>query len=266
MAFPVRKQKFSYSSVPQDWFDNNTVLSSFWNALSLTFPEGEKFFVASVKHYQNQITNEELKEDIRNFIGQEAAHGKEHRALNKALKEQGFTNIETLEKEVRDILKVANKLPPNVKLAITCALEHFTAMLAEQIILDPYHLQRIDKSIKKLWMWHAIEESEHKHVAFDVYEEVCGSYAIRAFTMFIVSIALGLVVFTFQLRLLGQVYHLFDSDGWNGMYKYFFGEAGLIEALGPQYFEYYVPGFHPNKNDDPTLIKERERLIRRLYA
>lgn len=265
--FPVRRQKFSFNSLPVNWFDKNEVLTGLWNALSLTFPEGETFFVRSVRPFQLTVKDEVLRQEIRNFIGQEAAHGKEHRVLNKALNDQGFKNIDQLEDEVRILLKAANKhLPANVKLAATCALEHFTAILAEQLILDDSHLKNMDKSIRDLWIWHAVEESEHKHVAFDVYQEVYGDYVVRVATMLLASVILGLVVFNFQFRLLSQIHHQFDIVGWTNTFKYLFTEEKLAIRLLPMYLDYFKKDFHPSDNDTEELLQLREELISKVYG
>ena len=50
-----------------------------------------------------------------------------------------------------------------------CALEHFTAILAHQLLGNPRHLAGADPESAALWRWHAIEEIEHKGVAYDTW-------------------------------------------------------------------------------------------------
>ena len=75
---------FDPSLVPRDWCNGDEFTTTFMNALSLLFPEGEQFFVESVKHMQARITSPELQRRVAGFIGQEAMHGREHRAFNEA--------------------------------------------------------------------------------------------------------------------------------------------------------------------------------------
>ncbi len=267
--FPVRKQNFKFNSkiTPKDWYGNNIVLTSMWNALSITFPEGESFFVRSVKYYQKQITDEYLKVSVKNFIGQEAMHGKEHRVFNKMLKEHGYDNVAQLEKEVKVILRLANKvLPRNIQLAATCALEHFTAILAEQLIENKEHQKQIHDSLKPLWLWHAVEESEHKHVAFDVYEQIEGSYAVRVGVMIATTALLAAAVSMFQWRLLKNKNEHYNEDAWKKAVDYLLFEPGLFVEIAPKYFEYFKPNFHPNNKDTAFLFEKRDKILSKLTS
>ena len=64
-------------------------------------------------------------------------------------------------------------LSPLARLAATVALEHLTAILAAAL-LDGRSgsLAGADPRVAELWRWHAVEETEHKSVAFDVYAVV----------------------------------------------------------------------------------------------
>lgn len=263
--FSIRKQNYKFDSktTPKYWYSNNPVLTSLWNSLSLTFPDGEKFFVRAVRHYNGAILDPNLLEDIKIFTGQEAAHGKEHRALNKMLYEQGYENVEDLEKQVKALLEFANRnLPMPVQLAATCALEHFTAILAEQLILDKNHRDLIHESMRDLWLWHAVEESEHKHVAFEVYEKSVGSYWLRVLVMLAVSIILVAVISKLQFELLKLDGNLFNKGSWAETIKYLYSDPGLFTNLVVPYSEYFNPKFHPNKKDTYDLISERNKILK----
>lgn len=261
MSIEIRKPKFDFNNVPKNWYKDNPVLTAFWNSFSLTFPEGEKFFVKSVKYYEDQIFDELLKSDIRSFIGQEAQHGKQHRAFNKMIKYHGYSNVEELESVVILLLKTANKiLTPEMKLAVTCALEHFTALLGEQLLTDERHQCNIDSNIKDLWMWHALEEIEHKSVAYNVYVETKGTYFIRVLTMIIVSAILTLAILSIWAVMLSDKKiskkHLAET------YDCLFStKTGLFPKLTKQYLDYYHPSFHPSWNRSDKLIKSwKEKL------
>ena len=168
--------------MPKYWWDNDPAKTLLLAALSASFPPGERFFIDSVRHYQKEITDPELKAAVRAFIGQEAHHSKEHEALNGYMQARGI-NLKRLEREVMWLMNVLRKrLSPERQLAHTVAVEHFTALMAEEFLLKYDALEEMDPRMAPIWAWHAIEESEHKAVAFDVYQQVSGNYLIRAGT------------------------------------------------------------------------------------
>ena len=161
---------FDPAAVPRDWYGDDPFISTHLDALSLLFPEGERFFVESVKQLRHLIEDEGLRERVTGFIGQEAMHGKEHRAFNEMLVGHGYEAAPKVDRWLRGFLQMVRKvLPKRSQLAATCALEHFTAIMAERLLRDERMREPMHPSIRPLWMWHALEESEHKAVAFDVY-------------------------------------------------------------------------------------------------
>lgn len=262
--FPVRRQNFVFTNLTKHWFADNKVLTSFWNALSITFPEGERFFVRSVKPFQNEVRYPDLQNDIKNFIGQEAQHGKEHHKLNGLFRTQ--TEVE-LEQLVTKILKTAeNHLPLSFRLAATCALEHFTALLAEELILEKRNQELFHHAVKDLWLWHAVEESEHKHVAYNVFQEKYGNYLTRIAIMVIVSAILASIVLYFQYRILKDEKELPTKEEWIRSFKYFFIEEKLFTNMLPAYLSYFFIDFHPNKNNTLVLLSERDKIIKQINA
>lgn len=271
MTFPIRKQNFKFDNVPKNWYANNPVITNMWNALSITFPEGEMYFVKSVKQFEMFISDTTLKTDIKNFIGQEAMHGKEHRALNKMLFEQGYSNVYELEDMVKYLLRGANKiLPGEVNLAITCALEHFTAILAEQLLTNKNHQENICQDLKKLWLWHALEESEHKHVAFDVYNKLGGFYIVRVLAMLLATFILFAVISWFQVMLLHKQGKLGSIFAWQEAFDYLWkinlnkpsNQWGLFSSLIIPWLKYFKYNFHPNDLDTPEFIAAKEKVLK----
>jgi len=163
--------EFDPASVSRYYYDNNPFHSTFMTALSALFPEGESFFVESVRAYRDQITDPVLKAQVSGFIGQEAMHSKEHKAFNDAATAQGYP-VQKMDAELGKVLALGQKvLPKPVQLAITVALEHYTAIIAEMLLRDEDVQRRFSPEMFKLWAWHALEENEHKVVAYDVYEK-----------------------------------------------------------------------------------------------
>src|SRR2546423_13806722 len=151
--------------VPRDWCAGDAYQTTFMLALSLLFPEGERFFVESVKQHASCVTTDALRRDVAGFIGQEAMHGREHRAFNELIVAHGYTAAPKIDAALGRLLRFVRRvLSPRSQLAVTCALEHFTAMLAEQLLASDKMRSNIDPSVRRLWIWHALEESEHKAV------------------------------------------------------------------------------------------------------
>ncbi|MFO0590882.1 MAG: metal-dependent hydrolase [Polyangiaceae bacterium] len=262
---PKRKLDFDFDpdTIPRDYYAEDPIKSLVMTALSLVFPEGERFFVDSVAHYRDRINDPELAEAVKGFIAQEGMHSRAHMAFNEMARRQGLDVAVDLERRVKQLLWAPRKKAPReARLAVTCALEHFTAILAEQLLSDKDHRESLHPSVRDLWIWHALEESEHKAVAFDVFEEVSGSYALRVRVMVVATLFfIGFVGYS-HLRLLKARGLLGDVRGQLRTIDYLWGRRGLFRRLVPAYLEYFRPSFHPNDRDTTALLATwRERLF-----
>ncbi len=178
----TRRIAFSYppASLQRHYVNGDLVMSHVVSVLSAMFPPGEDFFVRSVKAHADQITDPELKEQVAGFIGQEVTHGREHRELNKRLQEMGYPTHRVSRMAKAGLLRNEKLFPAKVQLAMTAALEHYTATLAETLLTDPRAQELLGASeVRSMLLWHALEESEHKAVAFDVYRQVVGDEKFR---------------------------------------------------------------------------------------
>lgn len=194
----TRRIRFSYPTggMNRHYVDGDLVMSHVVAVLSATFPEGEEFFVRSVRNFKDDVThNAELKSQVAGFIGQEVTHGREHRALNERLQQMGYPT-----RPVDRFVWFAftqffeRVLPKRAQLAITAALEHYTATLAEILLHKPEAQALLGETeVRSMLLWHALEESEHKAVAFDVYRAVGGKEWMRILTMRLIS--LGFLLF-----------------------------------------------------------------------
>ncbi|MCW2787601.1 MAG: hypothetical protein JWP74_4118 [Marmoricola sp.] len=186
----TRRIAFSYKtgSRHQHYVAGDLVMSHAVAVLSGMFPEGEDFFVRSVRDRKPQVSDPELLQQVAGFIGQEVTHGREHRDLNDRLAEMGYRSVK-VDRHVKWLLGLGDRLlSKNQRLAITAALEHYTATLAECLLGKPEAQELLGEGeVRSLLLWHALEESEHKSVAFDVYRAAGGSEALRIWTMRIVS-------------------------------------------------------------------------------
>jgi predicted metal-dependent hydrolase len=265
-SVPTRRISFeeSLQSLPKHFAaDGDLILSHLAASLSAVFPDGEDFFVRSVRHYRGEITDPELKKQVAGFIGQEALHGREHRAFNARLAELGYPT-KTFEKLTRKGLELRERIaPPAANLAATAALEHFTATLAE-LVLSNEEVQGLfgHDEVRNLFLWHALEESEHKAVAFDVYKKVGGTERMRVFTMkairlgFVVGMAAQIVV-----SLLGDK-ATYKPGVLRKSLRNLRHSPLLTRELWDQLKDYDRRDFHPDDRDTDGLVEEwRERLF-----
>ncbi|MDP2228334.1 MAG: metal-dependent hydrolase [Moraxellaceae bacterium] len=256
----VRRMDFDFAGVPRYWVDNTPFLTHMLNALSATFPVGERFFVESVRHYRDRISDPQLKKEVSAFIGQEAMHAKEHDSYNQYARAHGI-DLERIEKEIAGRIAFLQKnATPEHQLAVTCALEHFTAIMAEGFLDNPEMFEKMDPAMVKLWLWHAVEENEHKGVAFDVYQEQVGDYWLRVRVMALTTVMFTVNQARFQARLLREDGELKPAAWLKGMNR-LWGRRGWFRQMIPAYFEYYRPDFHPWQSDTRALLDHWKREL-----
>ncbi|MBK8254175.1 MAG: metal-dependent hydrolase [Polyangiaceae bacterium] len=261
-----RKVDFDFDpqKVPVNYYGDDPIQTLVMTALSNVFPEGERFFVDSVMYYKEAFENDpELSEAVKGFAGQEGYHARAHTAFNTMARAQGLEVAVDLERKVKHLLRFRKKdAPPEARLAVTCALEHFTAIMAEQLLTDEEHRNRLHPSVRDLWVWHALEESEHKAVAFDVFNRVCGSYAVRARVMILTTLFfVGFVTYS-HLRMCKARGVLGDVRGHLRNIDYLWIRKGLFRKLIPAYLDYFRPNFHPNSRNTHSLLHSwRDRLF-----
>lgn len=253
----TRRIRFSYrtGTLGQHYVAGDLVMSHAVAVLSGMFPEGEDFFVRSVRDHHDQIGDPELRRQVAGFIGQEVTHGREHRDLNQRLAEMGYRSLK-VDRHVAWLLGLGDRfLPGKHRLAITAALEHYTATLAECLLEKPEAQALLGETeVRSLLLWHALEESEHKAVAFDVYRAVGGGEWLRRQTMRTVSTIFVLeVVLQTALSLLRDraTYHpaRLARSLW-ALRRSPFLSREIFRTLR----SYNRRGFHPDDIDATALI------------
>lgn len=255
------RQNFDFSDIPEKWMGNSEYLTNMMNSLSILFPEGEQFFVDSVRSFRKEINDKNLQKNISGFIGQEAMHSLEHEQFNNFLKQHNFP-VEETEKHLKTLLLMLKKLPPRHQLAITCALEHLTAIMADMILNKEDLRGRIDSSMKDLWTWHAIEEIEHKGVAFDVFKNVNGTYNERVFYQILSTFTL----ITFTGYIMSYYYvknpeKIKIKDIYQGI-KLTWGVKGAFTSIIPNWLKYFRKDFHPWDEENQYLIDQYSEQVR----
>jgi predicted metal-dependent hydrolase len=259
---PVRRMDFEFDdAIPKYWFDNNPFLTMLLTGLSCVFPEGERMFMRSVRNYQDKITDPELLKEVRAFIGQEAHHGKEHQEFNEFMARKGLPIEKIMAFVAQGIAFEEKNLSKERMLAKTCALEHFTAMFAEVVLEHPEFLDSMDERLKPLWLWHAIEESEHKSVAFDVYQQQVGNYWIRVSEMAFTSVFFTFFTGLHTVQLLRATDEQRNFKAIAQGLNVLLGRKGFFRGMMPQYLAYYRPDFHPAQRDSSALRAKGLRLL-----
>jgi predicted metal-dependent hydrolase len=260
----TRRIRFEYpsGSLQRHYVDGDLVMSHVVAVLSAMFPEGEDFFVRSVRRFADRVSDPELKQQVAGFIGQEVTHGREHRELNERLAQMGYPTRRVDRMVKRSLAFQFRVLPRLMPLAITAALEHYTATLAETLLTDPRAQALLGETeVRSMLLWHALEESEHRAVAFDVYRAAGGSERMRIWTM-------RTVTFTFLLGVLGHTVAslLGDRAAYNPVRL-----LRSIAALRHSPFlsgkvirrlhDYNRVGFHPDDNDNTELLEHWRREL-----
>ncbi len=258
-AVPIRAMEFDgwLADVPRHFArDGDLMLSHLLTVLSSTFPAGESYFVRSVEAVRDRITDPGLRREVEGFIGQEAMHGQEHAVFNDRMAELGYP-VRPIGVYVRKLHWVRERfLSEKTNLAITAALEHYTATLAETLLGEPEARESIGHDgARHLFLWHALEEAEHKAVAFDVYRHVGGTERTRIITMWmihlnflletsiwtVISLGLDPAARCHPVRLLRSLWRLRRSP---------FVSLRAVRQL----FRYHRRGFHPCDCDSSELI------------
>lgn len=249
----------NFNSESRYWMGNSPFLTHSMNALSSLFPQGERFFVDSVRYFRDRA-DQDLLEDIRGFIGQEAMHSREHEKMNEwSLDSESLG--ERLNLQLKSILDVAKKLPEHHQLAITCALEHITAMMADMLIERDDVREMMSEEMQELWTWHAVEEAEHKAVTYDLYSTIGGNYATRVAYLAASTAALFVVAsaFTAQMMIEDRK-NISFLDSMKGL-NIFFGWRGAFSSLAIDWLSYMKPGFHPNDKSSSNAITKGKDLL-----
>jgi predicted metal-dependent hydrolase len=240
-----------FSRVPRHWMANNATATAISNGVNLLFPHGERFFVRSVKHFLDQIDDPVLRAAIKGFFGQEGRHAHAHDRVNAILRAQGYEVDRFLASYQRVASFIEAHTPPKLNLAITAAMEHFTAILAEGAFKHGI-LDLAVPEMRQLLAWHAAEEIEHKAVAFDVLQTIDPSYALRMAGLAYATVLLGGFWIWGTASLLRQ-----ERIGGLGAVRQL-REQGRRDPIVRRVFlrgirEYIRKSFHPNQNPNGEL-------------
>jgi len=249
-----------------DWHVLGAHMTQFMNALSLFFPAGERMFIDAVRDYRDEIPDPDLKKAATAFIGQEAIHSREHQEYNKLMERSGLP-ADTLDEFVWSLLNfIKKRTPRSTPLSATIALEHFTALMGNSILDNSHVMEGSQEDYKRMWQWHALEEVEHKAVAFDVWEKCVGrgpaAYAHRAFGMVMATTIFWPLVAYFYARMVSSSKEC-KKEGWRGhltVFNTLFGRPGVLRQQLPEWAAYFRYSFHPWQQNNSHHLKLIDEL------
>ena len=265
LSITPRDRRFGREvAAPRLWHGGSVEATAIYNALSTTFPEGEAFFVESVRAFREGAPPK-LAEEIKGFTTQEAIHSREHDAFNKRATQSGY-DLTKLEAQVEKRLAITREKPPIVSLAATMALEHFTAILAHQLLANPKHLEGAEKETADLWRWHAVEEIEHKGVAYDTWLHATRNWPRRKRWKLKAKVMLY-ATRNFVVDRTAGALELMRQDGvtgfeaWRRLLWNLWIRPGMFRKIAGAWLKFFLPGFHPWNEDDRYLLRRYEASI-----
>lgn len=250
----------------RNWFAGDIAKTSMIDAMSIFLPEGERFFIRSLKHYSGKLKDKALSKEINGYAVQEAFHTREHEDYNRAIASLGY-DVAEMERPIGQALGLLKN--PLYRLAATCAIEHLTASFSSALLRRPHLMDGAHPAYRRLWMWHALEELEHKAVALDVLN--AATKDISSFKRYWLRVwAMNAVLAPFLLIFLRNVRIYVRADGvkpgfrfWAKFFWANFGKPGLLRHTAAPLLRYYTPWFDPRNGDDSKLIaRGREWLDR----
>lgn len=265
----LHPRKFKISrpvNMQRHWMNGDPVATAFFNNLSISFPYFEIFMINSLKPWREHVSPM-MQSEIDAFTQQELNHSNEHVAFNRGMEKTGFDASLTL-KKINIIMKSLNDRDDIFKLQMTVCMEHLTAIISSELLTHPYHLEGAEPELKKLWLWHATEEIEHKAVAFNILQEVTKDWSSLRRWASRSAIYTALSYRFIVNRIIGQM-ALLKQDGYTtrqafialmryGLGKNIHGQNGLMRNLIGPWAQIYKFNFHPWKIDDSHLIAKGE--------
>ena len=254
----VRDRRFGRGAVQERWWAGGDPIATAWfNALSATFPRGETLFVDAVKAFRADAPPQ-LAAEIRAFVKQEVNHTREHLAFNRAAEAAGY-DLSRIDAWVEEMIGRIYRRPKHGWLAVTIALEHFTAMFSHEFLAHPEHFAGAESEQAALWRWHAVEEIEHKGVAYDTWLHATRSWS-RWKRWKVKSVLMLVITRRFVMHRFRDAGALLAQDGITGwrakalLIWYLVGRPGILRRVFPAWCAYFLPGFHPWNQDDRALI------------
>jgi predicted metal-dependent hydrolase len=238
-------------ALAQDWAGGSPFITAIYNALSMTFPLGEQFFIDNVRYYAERIDDHKLRREIGAFCAQEGFHRREHQSYNEVMCRVRGYDHDRLEAPLRNHMEfISARVSRRRLLAATVACEHITAIFAREILTNPEWTANMPPAMRQLWLWHALEETEHKSVAFDVYRAIGGDEKMRRRALIVTSVHLVTTVLRMAFAMLRHDGQLWRWRTWRDCWQFLLGKHSFLRAVRRNWQAYFRAGFHPWQQPD----------------
>ncbi|MFH4156540.1 metal-dependent hydrolase [Acinetobacter bereziniae] len=268
---PIRHMKFDFDPAKLDhrFYMDAELASAYFASLSIFLTRGEDLVIDTARYHRDFITDPLLKQRVTSLIGQEAIHSKMHEELNEA-----YLIRDLPVKLFRTWAGWAfeygfERLPQPMKLSLMAGIEHFTAVLAEYMMNhEEIFFRSQDEKQRAIWMWHMLEESEHKDIAFDVFQELSNNYLLRIAGFFpaLITILVLISAASFLVPFYRNPKNLISLRYWSEIpynFRLIFGlKHGVYGSSFKHIFDYLRPNFHPNDHDTSEFLEYyKEKLL-----
>jgi predicted metal-dependent hydrolase len=268
---PIRHMKVDFDPAKLDhrFYMDAELASAYFASLSIFLTRGEDLVIDTARYHRDFITDPLLKQRVTSLIGQEAIHSKMHEELNEA-----YLIRDLPVKLFRTWAGWAfeygfERLPQPMKLSLMAGIEHFTAVLAEYMMNhEEIFFRSQDEKQRAIWMWHMLEESEHKDIAFDVFQELSNNYLLRIAGFFpaLITILVLISAASFLVPFYRNPKNLISLRYWSEIpynFRLIFGlKDGVYGSSFKHIFDYLRPNFHPNDHDTSEFLEYyKEKLL-----
>lgn len=180
----VRRPKFDFTGdVPWEWNPDNPQFSFFMNATSIIAICFEQMIVAAVQEARPLLTDPEVAAEATAFLRQEAQHSSTHRKHVAALIRRYPGLRLTLDAAIGSFDEVTRTASLKYRLAYIADLEAtFTPSFKMMLDNEATLFRPGDERVASLFLWHFVEEVEHRSSALVIYDAAIGDswYRIRA--------------------------------------------------------------------------------------
>ncbi|MFV3405951.1 metal-dependent hydrolase [Pseudomonas sp. NY15463] len=265
----VRRYPFDLeAALGGDWFGGDRLRTIIANALSIPLPSGERMFIRALHHYLDQIQDPLLREEVKIFFKQESTHTQEHVKYNRWICQHRGYDLAQVEAPYKDHNEyLCEHGEPRLLLATTVCMEHLTAIISHLLISEPAWLADAEPVVRDFWLWHSVEEIEHKAVAFDVYRQVIGDkgYLDEVMRRTVVQLAQNLRFTACQMYLM-EGGRPRDVRQWLDSSPFLNGEQGLLASIVKHVDDFYRADFHPWDHDNHHLIELVSNHLEQAFA
>lgn len=267
---PIRHMKFNfdYQKIDPKFYLNAELASAYFASLSIFLTYGEDLVIDTARYHRDFIEDPVLKQRVTSLIGQEALHSKLHEELNDEFLKADLP-VKLFRTWAGWVFDYGfNRLPQPMKLSLMAGIEHFTAVLAEYMMNHEHiFFQSQDEKQRAIWMWHMLEESEHKDIAYDVFQKLSHNYALRIAGFFpaLITILVLISIASLIVPFYRKPSNLISPNYYKDMFRSFgliFGfKDGVYGSSIKHIFDYLRPDFHPNDHDTSEFLEYYKKIL-----